>query len=366
MRNQTARSKILAALAVGLCALMVPGLAQAQSCRALQAELASVMRGGGDSAEFQRFSNAVQRQARELDVAERRYRALRCGVAATGQCRVIGNTIGQMRANLDRLTNLRDSHAGGGSQREITRLRARVAQACDTERGQQRSASVIRREPGTRAVARPQILRPNNVPTGPAITGAASYRTMCVRTCDGYFFPISFAAGPSTFARDEAVCAALCPASPTKLFAYPTGQDDGPMTMIALDGTPYTDLQTAFDFRDGPRKPDCTCGRADPNAIGVAGVIDPADQIEQPAPDVAIAVPVPKPRPDRFADPESAMNTNHGLTTGRIASIAGSISVGEVVDMPDGQRDVRVVGGQFLPDPEEAIDLQAPVPRGGR
>ncbi len=350
------------AIAFGAMATATPS--HAQSCRSLQAELASALRGGGNAEQFTRFSNAVRRQARELDVAERRYRALRCGVAASGQCRAIGNTIGQMRANLDRLTGIRDSHAGGASGREIARLRARVTQACDTNRDTE-TASVLRREPGTRTVARPQVIRPGERPTAPTFD-AGSYRTMCVRTCDGYFFPISFAATPSTFDRDEAVCAALCPASLTRLFAHPTGLDDGPMSMIARDGTPYTDLQTAFDFRDGPRRQDCTCGQADANAIGVAGIIDPPDRAESTPPETAILVPTPKERPDRLEDPESAMMGDHGLTTGRIADIAGSVSVGEVYAIADDGRSVRVVGGQFLPDPEEAIDLQARVPRGGR
>ncbi len=32
------------------------------------------------------------------------------------------------------------------------------------------------------------------------------YRTLCVRLCDGFYFPISAAAQPGEFARDEETC----------------------------------------------------------------------------------------------------------------------------------------------------------------
>ncbi len=41
--------------------------------------------------------------------------------------------------------------------------------------------------------------------------GRGPYRTMCVRTCDGAFFPITSNATPADFGRDAASCAARCP-----------------------------------------------------------------------------------------------------------------------------------------------------------
>ena len=73
------------------------------------------------------------------------------------------------------------------------------------------------------------------------------YRTLCVRLCDGYYFPISAAAQPAEFARDEETCQAAC-GSPAMLFVYKNGEG-APETMTSLDGKPYASLATAFKHR---------------------------------------------------------------------------------------------------------------------
>jgi len=40
---------------------------------------------------------------------------------------------------------------------------------------------------------------------------ANTYRTLCVRSCDGYYFPISYATGRGRFKTDAAVCASMYP-----------------------------------------------------------------------------------------------------------------------------------------------------------
>ncbi|WP_306119348.1 MULTISPECIES: DUF2865 domain-containing protein [unclassified Roseitalea] len=367
VRAFTVLSRPCALLAIAAAVAVVTilggaGPAMAQSCRGLQAELASALRGGGNAAQYRRFSDAVRRQTREIAIAERDYRRLGCARSRDRQCRTIAAALGDMQSNLSRLTRLRDSHAGGASRREIARLRQAVSRACDSGR-QTRTAS-IRRETGTRTPVRPQIATPRRTP-GPLPSGPDRLGTMCVRTCDGYFFPISFATGRDTLERDRAVCAALCPAAPTRLFAHPSGADNAPMSMIALDGTAYTDLETAFEFRDKPRRADCTCGRPDPGAIGVAGIIAPGKQADAPAGEPLADMPRPQGRPDLAADPETATMTRHTMTPGLLADIARTVEVGEVYDVADRREDIRVVGGQFLPDPEEAIDLRAPDRRSG-
>ena len=75
----------------------------------------------------------------------------------------------------------------------------------------------------------------------------ATYRTMCVRLCDGYFWPVSFAATKREFARDSEVCERSC-GSPAVLHFYRNpGQE--PQDMIDLTGQPYAKLGTAFRHR---------------------------------------------------------------------------------------------------------------------
>jgi hypothetical protein len=83
-----------------------------------------------------------------------------------------------------------------------------------------------------------------------------TYRTVCVRLCDGYYWPVSFATTPSRFAGDEQACARQC-SSPARLYVYPN-PGAAPEQMTDLSGAPYTKLTTAFLYRS-EYKEDCTC-----------------------------------------------------------------------------------------------------------
>lgn len=87
-----------------------------------------------------------------------------------------------------------------------------------------------------------------------------TYRTMCVRLCDGAYFPISYATTRDRFAHDEAVCASRC-GSTTRLFVFanPGGSTE---TMQDRSGHSYIALPTAFQFRKGAVA-GCSC-RAKP------------------------------------------------------------------------------------------------------
>jgi hypothetical protein len=75
----------------------------------------------------------------------------------------------------------------------------------------------------------------------------ATYATVCVRLCDGFYWPISFAASKGSFGRDDKVCQSSCN-MPTRLFIYrnPGGSAE---QMTDLRGQPYSRLPTAFQYR---------------------------------------------------------------------------------------------------------------------
>ena len=79
------------------------------------------------------------------------------------------------------------------------------------------------------------------------LDAAATFRTMCVRLCDGYYWPISFATHEARFARDSASCSKSCGA-PAALYYYPNPGGE-PEDMVSLQGVPYKNLGTAFLFR---------------------------------------------------------------------------------------------------------------------
>lgn len=87
-----------------------------------------------------------------------------------------------------------------------------------------------------------------------------TYKTMCVRLCDGAYFPISFATTRRHFAKDEAQCAARC-GSPARLFVFPN-PGGNPDMMRDRSGHSYLALPTAFQYRRGPVS-GCSC-KAEP------------------------------------------------------------------------------------------------------
>ena len=89
---------------------------------------------------------------------------------------------------------------------------------------------------------------------GPA---SGTFRTVCVRTCDGAYFPVSFATVQARFPDDEKTCKALCPATEASLFTYRNpGEDINQAVSIA--GQTYSSLPNAFKFRN-EFNPSCAC-----------------------------------------------------------------------------------------------------------
>jgi hypothetical protein len=83
-----------------------------------------------------------------------------------------------------------------------------------------------------------------------------TFRTVCVRLCDGYYFPISFVVTADRLERDREVCENRC-GSQGRLFAHrnPGGSIDD---LQDLAGRPYRQLRTAFLYRT-EYVPSCTC-----------------------------------------------------------------------------------------------------------
>lgn len=95
-----------------------------------------------------------------------------------------------------------------------------------------------------------------NVPPDQSALPFASYRTMCVRLCDGFYFPVSFSTLGSRFGEDEAKCKQQC-AAPADLYVYKNPGEDVEK-MVSLTGQPYNDLQNAWRHRKEYIK-GCSC-----------------------------------------------------------------------------------------------------------
>jgi Protein of unknown function (DUF2865) len=129
-----------------------------------------------------------------------------------------------------------------------------------------------------------------------------TYRTVCVRLCDGAMVPVSFSTRRSRFLVDAERCAQQC-GSPSMLFVYPTtgSQDD----MVDLEGRAYRDLPTAYKFRTDY---DAVCGcRAQPwetaaldqhRAWALAQSVKPTTGAATPQPPTLAQLDVPTAMPE--------------------------------------------------------------------
>ena len=174
------------------------------------------------------------------------------------------------------------------------------------------------------------------------IPAAGSYRTLCVRSCDGYYFPISFATPPRDLKRDAAACQALCPGQEVALYVRPGGDGEG-SPQVSLSGVPYSALPTAFRYRSEYDR-SCTCGAIDATlAAAFQAFSVPPPQLDGTVVGAIAApgVPMPRLRPgnDGAEAPIAPLQDEIGVT----AVTAGVGNAVAYVRGPDGGK-VRLVG----------------------
>ncbi|WP_442754066.1 DUF2865 domain-containing protein [Methylocystis sp. JAN1] len=85
--------------------------------------------------------------------------------------------------------------------------------------------------------------------------GGASRRAVCVRACDGYYFPASPVSRASDVAAQQANCEKLCPGAQSTLFVFPEGSDRVEEAKAAKNGESYAALLSRLD----PNARACSC-----------------------------------------------------------------------------------------------------------
>ncbi|TDI54786.1 MAG: DUF2865 domain-containing protein [Alphaproteobacteria bacterium] len=197
------------------------------------------------------------------------------------------------------------------------------------------------------------------------MTPGFTFRTLCVRSCDGYYFPISFATTRNQFAADRMTCEAMCPGATVELYYHDnpgaTAED-----MISLYGVPYENHPAAFRYRSKYDK-SCSCGSNRPPLFTVAeklplSKIKRTLSLENPAlPGGAVTAPVPVARTAPGEDPETPINRAGDMETGQVTSLAGASRS----TTRDG-RPVRIVGPAYWGGQEEEEVVLIPVPNRAR
>jgi hypothetical protein len=231
-------------------------------CGRLEAQLAAIDRGaGGDPAraeQTRRIEDTLARQQGDLDRAQAQWQRLGCQptnlfsifVNQPPQCGQLNGQIGQIRAVIDRTTAdlERSRHSGDDDMQRQAVIGALAQNNC----GPQYRVAAPPRPKGILET----LFGGGDNPDGPLPPGAVEapqlggggYRTLCVRTCDGYYFPISFSASPSRFPDDEQACQKLCPATEAVLFTHRNPGEDVAQA-VSSSGKIYKDLANAFRYR---------------------------------------------------------------------------------------------------------------------
>ncbi len=351
---------LLAALAI-----LVPSLtasAQTDICTSLEARLAQLDRSSNDIWNNGDAETAIGRKRADLDQATSDARRAGCyggflfkALKPSQNCGRLTANVNRIRAGLNRLEAEQQKTAGdpyAADQQRSAVLRELAANSCGgdyADRGGRRPGLLSSLFGGRR------LFRDRSGFGG--VFGGGTYRTLCVRSCDGYYFPISFSTTASAFRHDEATCRAMCPGADVALYVYRNPGEDSDQ-MVSLAGVPYTALPNAFRYRTQYDRA-CTCppiaGAASATIIGAptGGPVaeTPGGMLTIGAPPPAatpILTPLPRAPAEGSADPESADNRAGGFVPGAPppASTAESAAPTVVATGPDGKR-IRVVGPAF-------------------
>jgi hypothetical protein len=346
--------------------------ASARVCRQLEAELASAGSAGG-AAKARKHDRMIAGQQAQLELARQRSRQAGCGffgILSPRTCGGLNEQIDRMEENLAALERSQARAPGSEPRRSRSAIlasleangcrdRAAVAEpaaAPQPEEPDEDAADLFAKLSGDAARDQQEqeisggltnivrVIHPGGQTDvyGPS----GEFATMCVRTCDGYFFPVSPSSSAADFHRDQKNCEATCPGTEVQLYYRPIGSDDSGGMKSTANGDLYMSLPAAYRYKDSSKRRVTACGckgaSIDPNFSIIGG----EPQQAQPLPDPA-------------ADPYARADLAGGLDLQAIERILKPKPPVMVLP-PPGERKVRVVGPVFLPDPGAAINLKAP------
>lgn len=256
----------MAATVLAICAGTAAAAAGPELCSNLAARLDQLDGPAFGDTDPELNSNILERR-QELDLAMVEARRSGCVGSFFRQrprtnCGVLMPAISRMQANLSRLTA--QLHYGAIERRQIVRQLA--ANDCDglydayPQRARPGLFASLFGDPapapgnGSADAYDPSdredsFLRIEGYPD--------TFRTLCVRTCDGYYFPISFSTVPARFGDDMRACSAMCPGTEVSLYVHHS-QGEGAEQMVSLSGQRYTALPMAFSYRKS-YNPTCAC-----------------------------------------------------------------------------------------------------------
>ena len=339
-------------------------------CKRLNTQLASLSSGsssGGNSSQYRKYNNAARSQQVQISKTKRIAKRGRCtglGLfnSKSSQCRRIISSLKKMEANLRSLKNTRAKYAprqSGGArarnrilrQMEQNRCRAKVntQQAKAQQPVKSKRRTLLEQIFGVKTYSNDgqRKTNDNNNEVTPRFSGFGTYRTLCVRKTDGYYFPISFSTVQDRFEDDQATCQSMCPGTKVELYHHKMPTEDSEEMVSYLTGKAYAKEPFAFAYRKSVDV-EQSCRFATENRInGIEIASDETSAIPKPT---RIGTPIW--REDPALSPDDHDIENNGLTL----EIAQSylIDANSPKDKKENQllaenRKVRIVGPAFFP-----------------
>jgi hypothetical protein len=332
-------------------------------CPRLEAQLATIDRGGGSGdpakdEQIRRYQDAATKQQAELDRVTSQAKRMGCDSSGffslfsgqSAQCGPVNNQIQQMRANLEQITTSLERLRGGfGADRDNQRRSVLLALA-QNNCGPQYANTV--RGPGNFLE---NLFGNNNNNPGPppgADLGPQSgtFRTVCVRSCDGGYFPISFATVPARFPDDERTCKNLCPAAEATLFTYRNPGEDINQA-VSINGQPYSSSPNAFRYRQ-EFNPSCSCKAAGQTWSDALKSIDDKAAAEQQG-DIIVteesAKKMSRPPPKAASAAATKKGAAPAGTTASAPAPDAPAAAAPPTDPASENKPIRSVGPTFIP-----------------
>jgi hypothetical protein len=346
------------------------GLGPNPMCSRLEGQLAGLDRGGSSDParddQIRRYQESATRQQAELDRVTMQAKRMGCDSSGffslfngqSAQCGPVNTQIQQMRANLDQITGnlerLRGGGPGGASpERDSQRRSVLIALAqnnCGPQyanAAQSQGGNFLSNLFGGNSANNPPGAPPSDL--GPQ---SGTFRTVCVRTCDGAYFPISFATVPARFPDDEKTCKALCPAAEAVLYTHRNPGEDM-NSAVSTSGQPYTALPTAFKFRS-EFNPSCSCKAAGQSWADALKSADDKAAVEQQGDIIVTEESAKKMQQRQLTKGAPATTAKKGAapTTANAPAATPPADTGTATTSSE-NKPIRSVGPSFLPQQQK-------------
>ncbi len=274
--------------AVAAAAFLLAGgrvLPQAIDCQALAARIAALGEPGQKPA--RNYGSAIGKTRADLDRAIRQARALNCERPRfvlfdppPPQCPGLNAQIQQLQANLAYYQAGGDNSATARQQLTASynaycRREARLSPGPPRERNFfDQLFGIFSQDPNQNPFFQhPPAEQVLPLP-GEDLSPRGGSQALCVRSCDGGFFPLSVPAHGAEPEQLAELCQALCPNAEVSVYTRAPYQDI--KTAVSLEGgAPYSEMPNAFRFQKS-FDPACTCK---PKEKSWAEALGPAEQL---------------------------------------------------------------------------------------